>query len=70
MNDTIEFYIDGADKFIVSARSSHNLSAGDLISIKGIVYKVLRKTFAVDNNNQYDSPSVRCNIDLAPAVGD
>ena len=70
MTDTIEFYLEGKDKFIVSARSSHNLSAGDLISIKGIVYKVLRKTFAVDNNNLYDRPSLRCNIDLQEVASD
>lgn len=64
MKDTIEFYVDGADKFIASVSSSHDLSVGDLISIKGVVYKVPRKTFAVDNNNLYDRPSLRCNIDL------
>ena len=70
MTDTIEFYLEGKDKYVVGLKSSHNLSKGDLISIKGVVYKVLRKTFAVDNNNLYDRPSLRCNIDLQEVASD
>lgn len=62
--DTIEFYLDGADKYIARVESSMSPPEGALVNIRGKTYEIKRKTWAVDHSDDYSQTAMRCNVDV------
>lgn len=62
--DAIEFYLDGADKYLVRVESSMPPPSGALVNIRGKTYEVKRKTWAVDHAGDFGQTSMRCNVDV------
>jgi len=67
--DSIEFYLDGADKYIARVESSMPPPSGGLVNIRGKTYEVKRKTWAVDHANEFQQTAMRCNVDVVPYRG-
>jgi len=64
--DSIEFYLEGAVKYISRVESSMVPPVGSLVSIRAKTYEVLGFTFAVDHADEFMETAMRCNVEVAP----
>jgi len=66
--DELEFWLDG--NVFSSIRSSHQPMVGDLVSIRGITYRVTSRNYALDYSDDRDMRHMRivCNMELVKKV--
>jgi len=64
--DVIEIYLYNAAHPFASVQSSFNLTEGDLINIKGVTYRVVAWSFAIDHADDYAERQMRCNVVVEP----
>ncbi len=65
-NDTVEFY-EGPN-ILTWAKSSIVPPVGALLSIRGLVYRAIRVTYAVDYADQANHTTLRANVDVERAL--
>lgn len=66
--DRIEFWI--ADKVLLALDSSFAPAEGELINIKRVTYRVVGRSFTVDQADDLALRQIRCNVILEPFGGD
>ena len=60
----LEFYLNGAKKYLEVIDSSAVPSAGHFISLRGETYKVVRVTWAVDYPDDIHAKRLRANVEI------
>ena len=66
--DTVEFYLpDKVNPFLI-VDSSFQPNDGDLVSIKGVTYVVLGRSFSVDYSGKPEQ-AMRCNVIVEKQTG-
>jgi len=60
--DRVEFYC--SDKLVVAVNSSIVPRKSEFISIRGVVYKVIRVTYAVDYADRIHERLMRANVEM------
>lgn len=64
--DKIEFYVDGADKYIAVVDSSMPPQVGEIVNILGKEYEVEARKFAVDQAADWTQTAMRCCVEITP----
>lgn len=62
MRDKIEFYLGDSIQPFLIMESSFQPNEGDVVSILGVTYDVLGRSFSVDHADKYAERSIRCNV--------
>ena len=67
MPTSIEFYLTGSEKNLSVVKSEAVPRSGEFINIRGLTYRVLRVTWAVDDANDARTCRMRANVEIETA---